>query len=112
VKTDELRAVSKAVNELGESYCEVLDNVARANHELSLVRKLWKKENKPHCVSLGLTLIALPDPFIITDAAGVALVTFGLIQYKMKNSGLYIEDIYKTVPKLLKEIREIRSEIV
>jgi len=112
MKTHELRAMSKAVNELGESYRDVLSNVAGAAREISTVRKLWKQENKPHCVSLGLTLIALPDPFIVTDVAGIALVTFGLIRYKIKNSGLYLEDVYKTFPGLLKELREIRSEMI
>jgi hypothetical protein len=108
MKLNELKSTAKAVNELGESYCDALNALSGASNEVKMVRKLWRKENKPHCVSLGLTLIALPDPFIVTDLAGAALLAFGLIQYKVKNSALYLEDIYKTFPKLLKELNEIR----
>lgn len=108
----EIKSYVKAVNELGESYRETLGAVKETTREINGLRKLLKKENNSQCISLGLTLIALPDPFIVTDLAGTALLAFGLIQHKIKMSGLYLEDIRETFPKLLKELQEIRSSLV
>jgi hypothetical protein len=107
-----MKAVAKAANELADSYQDASNAIKDVSREVNMIRKLWKQENKPHCVSLGLTLIALPDPFIVTDVAGTALLAFGLIQYKIKNSGLYLEDVYKTFPKLFKELDEIRLNLI
>ncbi|HDI07209.1 MAG TPA: hypothetical protein ENF76_02465 [Candidatus Bathyarchaeota archaeon] len=112
VDIKEIKSYIEAANELGESYRETLGTVAEASREVNELRKLWKQENKSQCISLGLALIALPDPFIVTDLAGTALVTFGLIQHKIKTSGLYLEDIQETFPKLLKELQEIRASLV
>ncbi len=112
MQLDRLKAVAEAANELADSYRESSNAIKDVSREVNMIRKLWKQGNKPHCVSLGLTLIALPDPLIVTDVAGAALLAFGLMQYKIKNSGLYLEDVYKTFPKLFKELDEIRLNLI
>jgi len=50
-----------------------------------------------------LALIAFPDP-TITDILGSALVAAGILQFKTKHSTLHMEDVYKTFPKVIKEL--------
>ena len=63
-------------------------------------------------VKIGLTLIAFPLPIVIDDVLGCTLLAGGLIQRKIKNSALYLEDIGKIFPDLIKELQEIQQEIV
>ncbi len=63
-------------------------------------------------VKIGLTLIAFPLPIVIDDVLGLAFLTGGLIQRKIKNSALYLEDVNKIFPDLVKELQEVRQEIV
>ena len=63
-------------------------------------------------VKIGLTLIAFPLPIVIDDVLGWAFVAGGLIQRRMKNSALYLEDVNKIFPDLVKELQEIKQEIV
>lgn len=71
--------------------------------ELRSTQKLWRRGNSSFLIKAGLVLIAFPDP-TITDILGSALVAAGLVQLKMKRSALHVEDVYKTFPKVLKEL--------
>ncbi len=79
--------------------------------ELRSTQKLWKHENKPFLIKAGLALIAFPDP-TISDVIGSAMVAAGLIQLKMRNSTLHVDDVYKTFPKVVKELGAIKSHVV
>jgi len=79
--------------------------------ELRSTQKLWRKRNNPFLIKAGLALIAFPDP-TISDVIGSALVAAGLIQLKLRNSTLHIEDVYKTLPKVVKELGAIKQCLV
>ncbi len=76
--------------------------------ELKSTQKLWRKGNRNFLIKAGLALIALPDP-MISDIVGVGMVAAGLVQMKMKNSALHLEDVYKTFPNTMKEINSIKN---
>lgn len=50
-----------------------------------------------------MALILFPDP-TISDFVGKAMVAAGLVHDEIRNSGLYLEDVYKTYLRLLKEL--------
>jgi len=79
--------------------------------ELRSTQKLWKQGNKSFLIKAGLALIAFPDP-TISDVIGSAMVAAGLIQLKMRNSALHVDDVYKTFPKVVKELGTIRGHVV
>ncbi len=105
--------------ELLKEYSESRKQTARVAHsamrgisdELHSVQKLWRQGNKSLLIKVGLALIAFPDP-TISDIAGSAMLAAGLIQMKMRNSTLYVDDVYKTFPRVLKELDTIKSQIV
>jgi len=80
-------------------------------NELHSTQKLWKQEKKPFLIKAGLALIAFPDP-TISDVVGSAMVAAGLIQMKMHNSALHVDDVYKTFPRVVKELDSIKGKVI
>jgi len=76
--------------------------------ELKAAQKLWRTGNNSTLVKLGLLLIAFPDP-TVSDILGSALVAAGLIQMKMRNSALHVEDVYKTYPMVLRKLGTLKE---
>ena len=79
--------------------------------ELRSTQKLWKRGSNSFLIKAGLALIAFPDP-TISDVVGSALIAAGVIQLKMRNSKLHVEDVYKTFPKVMKELGAIKQCLV
>jgi len=100
---------------VGLSRTETANTVNTAMHgfakELRSTQKLWKRGNNSFLIKAGLALIAFPDP-TISDVVGSALIAAGVIQLKLKNSTLSIEDVYKTLPKVIKELAAIKQCLV
>jgi len=112
MKKEEIESVAPMLRELGLSYKETANVMSELTRELKLSKHLWKKNNGSSLVKVGLTLIAIPDPLIVTDVVGAALVTAGVIQTKVKNSKLHVEDVYKTFPKIMKELEALRENLI
>ena len=115
-ETQQLRKTGELLRELAEDWranMTIMNNAARKDGTLlTSIKRLCKQHNKGSMVKIGLTLLAFPLPIVIDDVLGLAFVTGGLIQRKIKNSALYLEDINKMFPDLFKELQEIRQEIV
>jgi hypothetical protein len=112
MKKEEIETVALMLRELGVSYKETASVMSELTRELRSSRHLWKRDNGSTLVKVGLTLIAIPDPFIVTDVLGAALVTASVLQTKVKNSRLHVEDVYKTFPKVLRKLDAIRQNLV
>jgi hypothetical protein len=95
-----LREVGRDYVETGEIFTASMKGVAQ---EVRSTKKLWRSNNRSPLIKLGVALILFPDP-IISDILGSAMVAAGLVHDKIKNSGLYLEDVYKAYPRLLKEL--------
>jgi hypothetical protein len=107
VKTKELKDNIEILREINKDYVEMSeilnDNLKSVARETRSLNKLWRSKNHSKLVKIGMALILFPDP-TISDVVGTAMVAAGLLHNKVKNSGLYLEDVYKTYPKLLKEL--------
>ncbi len=113
---EELRKRVDIVRELGEDWrknVDLLNEVSRRDRTtLESIKRLCKESGQGDLVKIGLTLIAFPFPIVIDDVLGWSFLTAGLIQRRIKNSALYLEDVDKAFPRLFKELQEIRHEIV
>jgi len=111
VHTKEAKDLVEVLREMSLSRKETINTMNTAmrglSKELGSTQKLWRKGNNLFLIKAGLALIALPDP-TITDVLGSAMVAAGLMQLKMRNSRLYIEDVYKTFPTVVKELGAIK----
>lgn len=112
----ELKKKADTLRELSEDWREnmdIINNAARGDRAIwESIKHLCKKNNQGNMVKIGLTLIAFPFPIVIDDVLGWSFLAAGLIQRKIKNSALYLEDVSKTFPSLFKELQEIRQGIV
>jgi len=113
---EELKKKANTLHELGEDWRKnmaiINDAVKGSGDLLESIKRICKEHNQGNMVKIGLTLIAFPLPIVIDDALGWPLLVAGLIQRKIKNSALYIDDFNKILPSLVKELQEIRQEMV
>ena len=107
-----LKIAKKSIEELNLSYTETLGNIKEFSENLSSLKSLWKTGNKSKLVKLGLSLIVFPEPSPVTEIVGATLLSAGLIQQKIRNSGLHIEDIQKTFQEVFKNLNYLREDLV
>jgi hypothetical protein len=105
VKTEEIRSKVTAVNELTESYADLLHAIKGTIMEAKTSQKLWRTEDKSKLIKLGVALIVFPEPTPISETIGSVLVAAGLVQSAIRRRGLYVEDVFKTFHSAMKEMR-------
>ncbi len=114
-ETEKLRKTSDTLRELAQDWkvnaAIMIDLSRRDQAVLTAIKRLCKDGNRSDLIKIGLTLVAFPLPIVIDDVLGWSLVAAGLIQRKMKNSALYLEDVNKAFPDLVKELQEFRQEM-
>lgn len=115
-KIDELRKSVDRLRELGEDWTEnmaIIKTAVEGNEAmLQSIKHLCKKSDQSNLVKIGLTLLAFPLPIVVDDVLGLSFLAVGLIQRKMKNSALHLEDVNNTFSHLVREFQEIRQETV
>ncbi|UCG36293.1 MAG: hypothetical protein JSV64_06685 [Candidatus Bathyarchaeota archaeon] len=111
-----LRKKVEILKELGDDWKNsaiVLSDALRGNEDLrDSIQALCKERSQGNMIKIGLTLLAFPLPIVVDDVLGWSLLAAGLLQRKIKNSALYLEDIDEAFPSLLKEIEKIRQETI
>jgi len=109
--TEEIRCRVTAVNELTESYADLLQAVRGTIKEAKATQKLWKAGDKSKLIKLGVALIVFPEPTPVSEAIGSVLVASGLVQSAIRRRSLHVEDIFKTFHSTMKEIRNTMNSI-
>jgi hypothetical protein len=102
-----LREIKKDFRDAGSDANSSMNGVAREAQDL---KKLWREKNQSKLVKAGVALILFPDP-VVSDVVGAGLVAAGLLHDRIKNSGLFLEDVFKTYPRLLKELQSARQSL-
>lgn len=109
VEKRELKRMAVVLQELGLSYTETLEVIHEMSKDAKNAQKLWRGEKKSKLIKIALTLITLPEPTPISETIGAAVLVAGLVQKRVKNSVLHVEDIYKTFQDVNKDILKIRE---
>jgi len=104
MKTEEMKTVVETLDELNESYGDLLNAVKGTIREMKTTRKLWHNGNKSRLIKIGLALIAFPEPTPISETVGACFIAAGTIQKAIRNRTIYIEDISLTFHNTLKEV--------
>ncbi len=104
----DVKALTEATNELGESYASTINATRRTAQEAEATKKLWRTSNKSILIKVGVALIAFPDP-TVSDVVGAALVAAGTVQEGIKRRTLYVDDAVKTFQKTFKELRDMKN---
>jgi hypothetical protein len=110
MKTDEIKAVVNAVNELSESYADLAQSMRATTCNVRAAKQLWRSGRKSVLIKVGLALIAFPDP-TISDIVGSALVAAGVVQEGIRRRTLHVDDVYKTFQNTLRQIRTSKDAV-
>jgi len=108
VEPSELKSLVDVLRELGLSYEETVDAMNGVAKEVRSVRHLWKKGNNSRLIKTGLALIAFPEPTPLSETLGAVVLSVGLIQKKMRQSHLGIEDVYNTFQGIMRDLQTIK----
>jgi hypothetical protein len=110
LKAEDLKSLNTALNELNESYSDLLRSITETTREVKTTKKLWRKGGNSLLVKVGLALIAFPDP-TISDIVGATLVAAGTVQAGIRRRTLYVEDIYKTFNNTFKDVLNVKDNL-
>ena len=105
----ELKKMAIVLQELGLSYSETIEVMKEIAKNVNNAQKLWRGEKKSKLIKLALTLITFPEPTPISETMGAAVLVAGLVQNRIKNSTLHVDDIYKTFQEVNNDILRIRE---
>ena len=97
-----------AAKELGEAYEEtasLLAGFAEGVHETSGLYGSEKQGAGAALVSLGITLIAIPEPTLISDVIGCGIVGAGIAYQRFVPPPLSVADIYTSIENQVMNLR-------
>ena len=111
MKTNDMKATVNALNELNESYVDLIQAMKGTIKEVKTTRQLWQDGKKSRLIKLGLALIVFPEPTPISGTMGTFLVAAGAVQAGIRRRSIYVEDAYKSFKDTLKEMRTIKDSL-
>ena len=111
MKTNDMKATVNALNELNESYVDLIQAMKGTIKEVKTTRQLWQDGKKSRLIKLGLALIVFPEPTPISETIGTFLVAAGAVQAGIRRRTIYVENVYKSFKDTLKEMRNIKDRL-
>ena len=116
MKPEELKRQISMLREIHKLRADTLNTLKdlKTDHGalISSMNQLSRKSNEGNLAKIGLTLLAFPFPIVIDDLLGWPLLIAGLVQRKIKNSALYVDDPSRVFSNLQKELADKRLEIL
>jgi hypothetical protein len=111
MKTEHVKTATKALNELSESYVDLIGAVKGTAKTAEATKKLWREGNKSRLIKIGVSLIVFPEPTPISETIGACFVAAGAVQKGIKSRAIYLEDITKTFKSTLKDVLETSQHL-
>jgi hypothetical protein len=106
MKPEQAKNATQALNELSESYVDLLGAVKGTTNATEAAKKLWREGNKSRLIKIGVSLIVFPEPTPISETVGACFIAAGAVQKGIRSRAIYIEDITKTFKNTLKDVLE------
>ncbi len=105
ILTENFNYIITAAKELqssSEETHEILRQFIEHLKETTELYGLNKDTSKSPLISLGITMLVMPDP--ITTPIGAGMIIFGIAQNKLVGQPLYIKDLYEEIDKNMQEL--------
>lgn len=110
MKTEEIKKTVNVVHELNGNCSDLMQSMKGTIREVKSAKKLWRQNNNPVLIKVGLALIAFPDP-TVSDVLGAFLVAAGTVQQGIRRRTMYVEDVHKTFQSAMKEICATKNSV-
>jgi len=104
MKPEQVESATKALNELSESYIDLLGAVKGTAKAAEATKKLWREGNKSRLIKIGISLIVFPEPTPISETIGACFIAAGAVQKGIQSRSIYLEDITKTFKSTLHDV--------
>jgi len=111
MKTEEMKATTKALNELNESYSDLFGALKGTARDVEAAKKLWRAGNDSRLIKIGVALIVFPEPTPISETIGSCFVAAGVVQKGIRNRAIFLEDIAKTFKNTLKDVWAVKDSL-
>lgn len=111
MKPEEAKTNIKALNELNESYIDLLGAIKGTVNTAQATKKLWREGNKSRLIKMGIALVVFPEPSPISETIGACFIAAGAVQKGIQNRSIYLEDIAKTFKNTLKDVLETHNSV-
>ncbi len=111
MRPEQAKNVSKALNELSESYIDLLGAVKSTASTAKATKKLWREGNKSRLIKIGVSLIFFPEPTPISETIGACFIAAGAVQKGIKSRAIYFEDITKTFKDTMRDVLETSQHL-
>jgi len=111
MKTEEMKAATKALNELNESYSDLFGALKGTARDVEAAKKLWRAGNDSRLIKIGVALIVFPEPTPISETIGSCFVAAGVVQKGIRNRAIFLEDIAKTFKNTLKDVWAVKDSL-
>jgi hypothetical protein len=108
---EQAKNATKALNELSESYIDLIGAVKSTADAAGATKKLWREGNKSRLIKIGLSLIVFPEPTPISETIGACFIAAGAVQKGIKSRAIYLEDITKTFRNTMKDVLETSQHL-
>jgi hypothetical protein len=111
MKPEQVKTATKALNELSESYIDLIGAVKSTANTAEASKKLWREGNKSRLIKIGISLIVFPEPTPISETVGACFVAAGAVQKGIKSRAIFLEDITKTFKNTLQDVLETSQHL-
>ena len=111
MKPEQAKTATKALNELNESYIDLLGAIKCTADTAEATKKLWRGGNKSRLIKIGVALIMFPEPTPISETIGACFIAAGAVQKGIQSRAIYLEDITKTFKSTLKNVLETSQSL-
>ncbi len=111
MKPEQAKTATKAVNELTESYIDLISAVKGTANAAEATKKLFREGNDSRLIKIGVALVVFPEPTPISEVVGACFIAAGAVKKGIQSRAIYLEDVTKTFKNTLKDVLETRNSI-
>ena len=111
MKLEQAKNTTRALNELSESYIDLIGAVKGTANAVEATKKLWREGNKSRRIKNRVSLIVFPEPTPISETIGACFIAAGAVQKGIQSRAIYLEDITKTFKNTLKDVLETSQHL-
>ena len=110
-KTDH---IVQAAKELGETFKDTATIINGMNGAIEEANQLYDHGQGGagnSLISLGIALVAFPEPTMVSDVVGAGIVATGLLYNKFVSPPLYVDNIFETIQSQVKAIHSTGEDL-
>lgn len=111
MKPEQAKTATKALNELNESYTNLISEIKNTANTAEATKNLWREGNNGKLIKIGVALIVFPEPTAISEVIGAGFIAAGAVQKGIQNRALHLEDVAKTFKNTLKDVVATRNSM-